>query len=523
MADERFAFGVASGDPLADRVVIWTHVTTGDEESATVTWWVARDAGGEDVVARGTAEAVAERDHTVHVDVAGLRAGTTYWYGFEVEGDASPTGRTRTLPDGHVERLRLATVSCAKFNAGFFNVYDRIADRALAGGVDLLVHLGDYIYEASDTPPANQTPGADIGRPFDPLHECVTLEDYRTRYRLYGRDPSVKRLRASLPIVPALDDHELADGAWRGGADNHDDGAFGPWSDRRRVAFRAREEWLPIRRPDPSDPTRVYRSLSLGDLADLVITDSRSRRDQPRGGPEMLDPDRTALGPEQRAWLLDALGASAATWTVWANPSVLSPMFHPELPADLLPAMLKLKLIAPDGERCDPDQWDGYPAERDAILAHVEECGVRDLVVLSGDIHVGLACEVHRDPYTAGDREPLGVELVTASITSQNLDDKLGYPYGGSAPAQGRFVEAFPHASWADFDGHGYLLVDLDQERLHAEWWFVDGVLAPTDVERCVQAFDVARGSSRLAPAVALQVRSERGGSEAPASGARAI
>jgi alkaline phosphatase D len=397
-------------------------------------------------------------------------------------------------------------VSCAKFNAGFFNAYDRIADRARRGDVDFLLHLGDYIYEASNTPPANQTPGADIGRPFAPLHECVTLDDYRTRYRQYGADPSVQRLRASLPIIATLDDHEFADGAWRGGADNHDEAAFGPWNDRKATAFRVREEWLPIRRPDPTDPSRVFRSVALGDLADLILTDSRSRRDLPVPAPAMYDPDRTAMGPEQRAWFLDTLTRSTATWRLWGNPSVLSPTFHPNLPEDLLPAMKKLKLVTPDGASYDHDQWDGYPAERDAILSHVE-AGIDDLVVLSGDIHVGLACEVHRDPYTAGDAEPITAEIVTASVTSQNLDDKLGYPYGGSQAAQDRFVEAFPHARWTDFDGHGYVLIDVDQARLEAQWWFVDDVLALDDHEFCPAAFQVHRGSSRLHQVAAPTVR----------------
>ncbi|MCU1358129.1 MAG: hypothetical protein JWM89_3547 [Acidimicrobiales bacterium] len=497
MDADTFSYGIASGDPLADRVMIWTHVS-GEDDDVPVDWTVARDPALADVVATGTGLAEAARDHTVHVDVAGLDPAATYFYGFEALGHRSPVGRTKTLPAGHVDRARFAMVSCAKFNAGYFNAYDRIADRADAGDLDFLLHLGDYIYEAAQNPPPPQTPGADIGRPFAPLGECVTLDDYRTRYRQYGLDPSVLRMRASIPLIATLDDHEFADGAWRDGADNHDEAVFGPWSVRKAAAFQAREEWLPMRRPDAGDPTRVYRSVALGDLADLVLTDARSRRDRPVPGPEMHEPARTALGLQQREWLLDTVTSSTAAWRLWGNPSILSTTFHSGVPEDVLTPLKKLKLCNPEGTAVDHDQWDGYPAERDAILARFEEAGVEDLVVLSGDIHVGLACEVHRDPFGAGDAEPLAVELVTASVTSQNLDDKLGYAYGGSRHAQQRFVAAYPHARWADFDGHGYVLIDVDAERLEGQWWFVDEVLTRSDDEFCAAAYQVPRGRSRL-------------------------
>ncbi|MCU1353833.1 MAG: hypothetical protein JWM05_3042 [Acidimicrobiales bacterium] len=498
MARDVFSYSVASGDPLADRVVLWTQVSVADGAAVPVDWCIATDPALGAVVARGRVVATADRDHTVHVDPSGLAPDTTYFYGFEARGTRSPIGRTRTLPAGLVDRIRFAVTSCAKFNAGHFNAYDRIADRAADDDVDFLLHLGDYIYEAAESPPANQTPGADIGRPFAPLHQCVTLDDYRTRYRQYVADPSVQRVRAALPIIAGLDDHELADGAWRDGADNHDEAVDGPWAHRKSAAFRAREEWLPVRRPDPADPSRVFRAVPLGDLADVVLTDARSRRDQPRPGDAMLDPARSALGAEQRGWFLDTLSASTAAWRVWANPSVLSTTYRAGVPDELDTALRKLKLSDPTGTACDPDQWDGFAAERDAILAHVQATRLPDVIVLSGDIHVALAAEVHRDPFGAGDALPLAVELVTASVTSQNLDDKLGYAAGGSAEAQRQMVEALPHVQWADLDGHGYLLVDLDHDRLRGEWWFVDEVLTRSDGERCAQAYEVERGLPRL-------------------------
>ncbi len=188
--------------------------------------------------------------------------------------------------------MRFAIVSCAKFNAGFFNAYARIADRT---DLDFVLHLGDYIYEASNTPPKSQTPGADIGRPFEPVHECVTLADYRTRYRQYHEDADVQRLHAAQPVIATLDDHEFADGAWHDGATEHRL-EYGAWAHRLSHAFRAGEEWLPTRRVDALDPERVWRRVALGDLADLFLIDTRTRRDEPVPEPAMSDAARTALG-----------------------------------------------------------------------------------------------------------------------------------------------------------------------------------------------------------------------------------
>src|SRR4051794_4624583 len=240
-----FAHAVASGDPTEDAVVIWTRVSgTGDDVA--VDWALGRDEALPDLVPSGTATASGAADHTVHVDVTGLEPATTYFYGFTALGAQSEVARTRTLPGPGVESVRFAMCSCAKFNAGFFNAYSRIAER---DDLAFLLHLGDYIYEASNTPPKNQTPGADIGRPFDPLGECRTLAEYRTRYAQYRGDPDVQAMHLALPLIATLDDHELADGAWRGGADNPPPGEHGPGGGRRASPPPARGGGLPARAP----------------------------------------------------------------------------------------------------------------------------------------------------------------------------------------------------------------------------------------------------------------------------------
>ncbi len=491
MPGSPFQHGVASGDPTTDRVVIWTRVSA-DADSVPVVWTVAHDRELSDVVVSGRARAEAENDHTVHVDVVGLEAGRVYHYGFEAAGERSPVARTWTLR-AEPERLRFATCSCAKFNAGYFNAYARIAER---DDLDFLLHLGDYIYEAGNIPAKGQTPGADIGRDFEPLEECRTLADYRTRYAQYKRDPDVQALHLALPIIPMLDDHELADGAWVGGSDAHDPAQHGPWQGRRDTAMRARWEWLPARKPAPGDPTRVFRQLAVGGLADFFLLDIRSRRDQPVAGPEMEAAGRSMLGAEQREWLFGALEQSAARWRLIASPSIMIRTFSQDPSPLLAEAMLKLKLIDEDGDGPDEDQWDGYPAERAALIERL--AALDDAVVLSADIHVSMASELRGE-----DGRSVAAELTAPSLTSQNLDEKLGVEQRAEVVAESEraFVAALDHVRWCEMSSHGYVVCDLDSERLRAEWWHVDGVLERLPGEGCAAAFEVARGSTRPEPA----------------------
>ena len=346
--------------------MLWTHVTS--DAAVPVEWTVARDEKLRDVLAEGAAEATRDADGTVHVDVDGLEPGDAPTSTASARSvRRRRPGAPARCPPTH-EHVRLAMVSCAKFNAGFFNAYARIAERT---DLDFLLHLGDYIYEASNTPPKSQTPGADIGRPFDPLHECVTLADYRTRYRQYRARP---RRAASARRAP------------------RDRDARRPRVRRRRVARRRRLSTSPSTDRGPSGgPTRSARGRSgcrcavptpaipsgcgdgvpIGDLADLFLIDTRTRRDEPVPEPAMSDPSRTALGPEQREWLLEALDASTRGWRLLANPSVMGQTWNPALPDDVRDALRKVKLLADDMLGPDFDQWDGYPAEREALFDHV--------------------------------------------------------------------------------------------------------------------------------------------------------
>ena len=238
-------------------------------------------------------------------------------------------------------------MSCAKFNAGFFNGYARIAER---DDLDFVLHLGDYIYEASQTPPASQTPGADIGRPFDPLHECKTLDDYRPRYAQYRADPDTQAMHHAHALLATLDDHELADGAWRGGADEHKPERDGPWAARRAAAFQARREWLPRACRIPADPERVFRTVALGDAGRPVPhRHAQPPRPARRRCRRCRSRRASQLGDEQRDWLFDGLDASTAAWRILANSSVLGQTWAPGITDELRPGLRSLKLISADG------------------------------------------------------------------------------------------------------------------------------------------------------------------------------
>jgi alkaline phosphatase D len=477
-----FRHGVASGDPATDRVVIWTRAAVDNGRPVRLNWTLAADPDLRAVVASGELEATADTDHTAQVDVDGLKPNTHYWYAFESDGERSTIGRTRTLP-ADPDRIRFAAVSCAKYNAGFFNGYGRIAER---DDLNFVMHLGDFIYELAQNPPANQTPGADIGRPFDPLNECVRLDDYRRRYAQYRADPDTLALSQAHPLLATLDDHEIADGQWRGGSDNHDPARDGPWEVRREAAFRARREWLPQRLPDPSRPDRVWRLISFGALADLFLLDTRSMRDQPLAGVLAADPGRTQLGPEQRLWLFDGIAGSTARWQLLGNSSVLGQTWAPNSPKALYEGLRWLKLNGKDGGP-DADQWDGYPVERALLLEHLRD---RDAVVLSGDVHVALAIELDEK------RTP---EFVTASLTSQNLDDKTGWGYRTeSVEVEKNLVAALNDIIWCDLDDHGYMVIDVTPERVAVEHWFVDTVLKRSKGEHMAAGWEVRPGSGHI-------------------------
>jgi len=485
-----FAHGVASGEPLSDGFVIWTRV----QEATDVDWEVSINSEFEVITASGNYKAISENDFTVNIDVSGLKPYTVYYYRFRSGEHVSTVGRTKTLPILVEQSVRFAQVSCAKYNAGFFNAYAAIAKR---NDIDFLLHLGDYIYEASNNPPGSQTPGADIGRPFKPDHECKSLEDYRLRYQQYRSDPDVQKMHASLPIFPMVDDHEIADGTWRDGADEHDETRDGPWSLRKQAALKARSEWLPLRKNFSDHPNRLFRGIQISNLIDLMLLDTRTMRDRPVAPPEMYLEGRSALGELQRDWLYSSIENSQSRWCFIANPSVMSSTSPDRIDEKSRLALLKLKLIAANGVDPDWDQWDGYPHERKELMAVLSK-KKGNLIVLSGDIHASFVFKLKCGSQPL-DSEPIGFEFVAPSITSQNFDDKMKWePRTLSHEYEEALLELLPSALWCDIDSHGYNVIDVNQDRVQVEYWHVQTVLQRSDSEQMGSSWKVCHGEASI-------------------------
>ncbi len=274
-----FTHGIASGDPLQTRIILWTRAypAGGEARKMKVSWQIASDEAFNHVVNQGEAETGPKTDYTVKVDAGGLQPATNYFYRFSCEGTQSMTGRTRTLPAAGVEQVSLAVVSCSNYPQGFFHVYREIADRDFAA----VLHLGDYIYEYPEGIYSNEDMTSEHGRKVEPKGEVIALDDYRRRYALYRSDPDLQAVHAAHPFICVWDDHEIANDTWRTGAQNHNDGE-GDFNDRKIAALQAYHEWLPIRDNTEGDQNKIYRSFELGELATLIMMDTRLvGRDEP--------------------------------------------------------------------------------------------------------------------------------------------------------------------------------------------------------------------------------------------------
>lgn len=464
-----FEWGVGSFDPTDSAVLLWTRVTPGPA-SVGMRWEVARDPELADVVASGRVSVGAATDHGAVVDATGLAAGSTWWYAFTTDdGARSPVGRTRTLPaSAAANPIRLGVVSCSRFASGGFAAYRALAERE----VDLVVHLGDYIYED----------GQSGVRPHVPAARLRTLEQYRARYAQHRTDPDLQALHARHPMVAVWDDHEIAGNAWRDGAADHDPATDGPWLDRLLAAGQAHEEWVPGRTARHPDDGRLkaWRALPLGDLAELVVLDTRAwgRDLQPQtadevGGPAPGAPagsTRTILGADQAAFVTERLGrADRPPWVVLANQVMFHPLEVPLPAPSLAGAAEAAGFVVRDGRALNPDQWDGYPQAREELSVAMGRQG--GVVVVTGDVHSSWAWE---GPANDGG-QPAMVELVTPSVSAEALATRLPLP---AAAVEAVLLGTDPDLAHVELSSHGYLLVDLDAERVQAEWWYVD----PADV-----------------------------------------
>ncbi|MFD7996009.1 alkaline phosphatase D family protein [Streptomyces mexicanus] len=484
-----FTLGVASGDPLPDSVLLWTRLAPTPYQAdgglparrVTVGWEIALDDRFRRVVRRGTATAHPEFQHTVHVEVGGLTPGHVYHYRFRAGRWISPTGRTRTAPPHHSRfpDLSFGLVSCQRYDQGHYTAYKHLAEE----DVDLVFHLGDYLYEyAVDSAGGSRGYAAGtLPALFD--HETVTLEDYRLRYALYKSDPDLRAAHAAHPFVVTWDDHETENNY----ADDVSE-SEGPTDEfllRRAAAYRAYWENMPLRRPQlPDGPDlKLYRRLHWGRLAQFDVLDTRQyRSNQAYGdgwqysGPESEDPARTLTGDAQERWLIDGWHRSDALWNVVPQQVTFARRYN----STTLPSKVSM------------DSWDGYPASRERVLAGAQAAGIENLMVLTGDVHVHYGFDIKRD-FDDPRSKTLGTEIVTSSITS-----------GGDGSAKpsnwNTLMTANPHLKF--FNGlRGYATVSLERRLARAEFKTVSHVTTQGAPLTTAGSFVTEVGEQGLKPA----------------------
>ncbi|HIA05600.1 MAG TPA: T9SS type A sorting domain-containing protein [Flavobacteriales bacterium] len=444
-----FYHGVASGDPLATQVIIWTRVTPDSAvTTVNVDWRVAMDTNMTNIVTSGSTTTSDTVDFTVKVDVTGLSADTWYYYEFSALGSNSLIGRMKTSPTGDNSHVRFAVVSCSSYEHGYFNAYARISAR---NDVEAVLHLGDYIYEYQ----AGEYSGNITGRDYEPTNEIVSLADYRMRMSHYHLDHDMRLIHQRYPFINVWDDHETANNSWTGGAENHSPGTEGTWADRKSAAIQAYFEWLPIRVPDYSDLERIYRKFSYGNLIDLYMIDTRIHgRDEQVGltSPSLQDSSRSILGQPQYDWLVGKLDSSTAQWQILGQQVVMTP----------------LELF---GNPINADQWDGYPIERQVFWNDLKSKNVDNVVVLTGDIHSSWANDLPFDsatPYDPGTGDgSVGVEFVTTSITTPGISIP-----GGAA----LIMASNQHVKYVDLDQKGYYVLDITKTKTQADWYYVSTI-----------------------------------------------
>ncbi|MFI2409768.1 alkaline phosphatase D family protein [Streptomyces sp. NPDC018947] len=489
LTGDPFTLGVASGDPLPGSVLLWTRLAPAPYQAdgglparrVDVGWEIALDERFRRVVRRGTATAHPEFHHTVHVEAGHLAPGHVYYYRFRAGRFVSPVGRTRTAPPvgSRGADLTFGVVSCQRYDQGYYTAYRHLA----AEDVDVVFHLGDYLYEyaVNSTGGSRAHPPGTLPDHFG--HETVTLEDYRLRYALYKSDPDLRAAHAAHPFVVTWDDHETENNY----AGDTPENSVPPeeFLLRRAAAYRAYWENMPLRRPQlPDGPAlRLHRRLHWGRLAQFDVLDTRQyRSDQAYGdgwqypGPESEDPRRTLTGDAQERWLIDGWHRSDAVWNVVPQQVTFSRRYN----TTSTPSKVSM------------DSWDGYPASRERVLAGAQAAGVENLMVLTGDVHVHYGFDIKRD-FADPDSRTVGTEIVTSSITSGGN--------GSEKPSNwATYLAANPHMRF--YNGlRGYTTVTLGRELARADFKTVSHVTTEGAPLTTAASFVTEAGEQGLKPA----------------------
>ena len=526
-----FKYGVASGDPLTDRVILWTHAKIANSTDAVwLTWQVAADNAFATVVRTGRVQTTEAASFTAKVDVTGLTAGTSYFYRFvDDAGVISTVGTTRTLPAANASSVKLAVFSCTLYSEGFFNAYDAAAK----SDAQYAIHLGDYLYEyGSDPKKFGNTDAVALGRVTVPANDMLSLDDYRTRYALYRSDPMLQALHAKMPWITIWDDHEFANNAYVGGAENHNPLTQGDWTTRKTIAARVYHEWMPIRTPDSVNLLKIYRSFDFGNLFSLHMLDTRIEgRDQQydnfgdadggvtrylTGLATGTDAARKMISATQQSWLMNNISSSTATWQFLGNQDIMARMWFPAsvlqayataasnptgvvsaignyLTAKATRAAYGTAALTPTQSALlsapkipyNLDSWDGYPSNREAVLQAIKAKN-KKLVTLSGDSHNAWFANL-----TTLAGEQVGVEFAGTSVTApgfesvglgsmaSSLDGSALVPQLGAA-AIGAGLGLVDDLNYSDTIRRGYLLMTITQDAVKGEYVFVSTVKSAT-------------------------------------------
>jgi alkaline phosphatase D len=494
-----FAHGVASGDPEANAVVIWTRVSPSLGNSVAVNYDVALDANFTQLVRRGRALALATNDHTVKVDVRSLPAGAQLFYRFSAGGQTSPVGKTRTLPTGALNEVKLAVFSCSNYPAGYFHAY---AEAARMSDVFAAVHVGDYIYEYERGGYASDA-AASMGREVLPSTELLALADYRQRYAQYRTDADLQALHAAMPWICVWDDHEIANDTWKAGADNHSPATEGDFFARRNAAIKAYHEWLPIRPPETNRLERIYRSFTFGNLVDLHMLDTRvigrdkqlayadyssaSGFNSAAFGAAMANPARQLLGTEQSTWLGGRFASTSATWSILGQQVLMGRMNIPAplvlgqisfsnynalvykaqtAPSSLTPQDIAILSQAPIPYNLDA--WDGYAVARETVLGMARRYN-KNLVVLSGDTHNAWASDL-----TDYQGNQVGVEFATPGVTSPGFE--AYFPSENPLVVAAGLEQIIAPLVYAETASRGFMVVTATPAECRCEWVYVSDV-----------------------------------------------
>jgi alkaline phosphatase D len=459
-----FYYGVASGDPMQDRVILWTKVVVTDPTlpSVILHWAVADDSSFSQIISQGNTECLHQHDYTTHVDAAGLQAGHHYFYRFTTtDGHVSQTGRAETLPSDTGTHFKLALVSCSSVWSGYFNAYRRIAER---DDIDFVIHVGDYVYDYVDEDEEVRVPEPYPTKP-------VTLEDWRTRHKYYLLEPDLRAARQ--------------DKTWFAEWDNHDSRRLKP-DGKIPNAILAFYEYLPIRMPDTTHPERIYKTFHFGKLADLTMIDMYLFR-----GQEDYEPGKpSVLGNLQDIWFKNELKQSTARWHLIGNQEMMGSWMSQGIP--------KAFHIPGNGKFFDPDDWDGFVDDRARLYHFIDSNHINNFVVMSGDLHMSFVDDLTYDPKNKKSyhhhtgKGAVGVEVLGTSISRGGMAER-GIPRAFIPLIQRISLDLNPHHLWCNFSQHGYVTVDVTPERCVAEFWF-SKILLQTTEEKFAIGYTVKDG-----------------------------